>query len=80
VRATVVDGFSFNYRMSVVEECTFDRGQASHALSLFDLHQKYADVVSLAETLTFLRGLPEGLFDARMPALRARGRSLEKAR
>jgi len=80
VRATVVDGFSFNYRMSVVEECTFDRGQASHAISLFDLHQKYADVVSLAETITFLAGLPEGLFDARMPALRARGRSLEKAR
>src|SRR5712691_245340 len=48
VRATVIDGFSYNYRMSVVEECTFDRGQASHALSLFDMHQKYADVVSLS--------------------------------
>jgi maleamate amidohydrolase len=72
VRATVVDGFSFNYRMSVVEECTFDRGQASHAVNLFDMHQKYADVVPLDETLEYLRGVPEGLFDTRMPILRQR--------
>ena len=72
VRATILDGFSYNYRMSVVEECTFDRGQASHAINLFDMQQKYADVVPLAETLEFLKSLPEGLFDARMPALRKR--------
>jgi maleamate amidohydrolase len=65
VRATVLDGFSLNYRMSVVEECTFDRGQASHALSLFDMQAKYADVVSLEEVLSFLCGLPVGLFDGR---------------
>ncbi len=65
VRATVLDGFSLNYRMSVVEECTFDRGQASHALSLFDMQAKYADVVSLEETLDFLCSLPAGLFDTR---------------
>jgi len=72
VRATVVDGFSYNYRMSVVAECTFDRGQASHALNLFDMHQKYADVVQLDETLEYLRGVPAGLFDTRMPILRQR--------
>jgi nicotinamidase-related amidase len=72
VRATVIDGFSYNYRMAVVEECTFDRGQASHAINLFDMHQKYADVVPLDETLEFVRGLPDGLFDARMPILRRR--------
>jgi maleamate amidohydrolase len=72
VRATVVDGFSYNYRMAVVEECTFDRGQASHAINLFDMHQKYADVVPLEATLDYLRGLPDGLFDARMPILRQR--------
>jgi nicotinamidase-related amidase len=72
VRATVLDGFSYNYRMAVVEECTFDRGQASHAINLFDMHQKYADVVPLDETLEFVRSLPDGLFDARMPILRRR--------
>jgi nicotinamidase-related amidase len=80
VRATVIDGFSLNFRMSVVEECTFDRGQASHAINLFDMHQKYADVVPLAETLEFLRQLPRGLFDARMPILRERAASLSGAR
>ncbi len=58
VRATVLDGFSLNYRMAVVEECTFDRGQASHAINLFDMHAKYADVVSLDETLAFLSEAP----------------------
>lgn len=69
VRATVVDGFSHNYRMSVVEECTFDRGQASHAINLFDMHQKYADVISLAEVLRYIDGLPDDLFIDRMPVL-----------
>jgi maleamate amidohydrolase len=63
VRATVIDGFSYNYRMSVVEECTFDRSEASHALNLFDMQQKYADVVSLDETVEYLCGLPSGLFN-----------------
>lgn len=49
VRATVVDGSAARYKVGVVEECTFDRTEASHAMSLFDMHQKYADVVSLAE-------------------------------
>lgn len=69
VRATVVDGFSFNYRIAVVEECTFDRGQASHALGLFEMNAKYADVVGLDETIEFLLGLDDDLFVADMPAL-----------
>lgn len=73
VRATVVDGFSYNYRMAVVEECTFDRGQVSHAISLFDMHQKYADVVSAAEINSYLHSLPDGLFEARRPGLQAGG-------
>lgn len=51
VRATVVDGFSHGYRMSVLGEATFDRGEASHAISLFDMQQKYADLVSPEEVL-----------------------------
>ena len=63
VRATAVDAFSHNYRVSVVEEGCFDRSQASHAMSLCDLNAKYADVVELAETLAFIRSLPAGMFD-----------------
>lgn len=50
VRATVVDAATFRYRVGVVEECCFDRTQAAHAMNLFDMHQKYADVIDLAAT------------------------------
>lgn len=69
VRATVVDGFSYNYRIAVVKECTFDRFESSHALNLFDMHTKYADVVAFAETLEYVEGLADGLFDRQMPSL-----------
>jgi maleamate amidohydrolase len=57
VRATVVDGKSYRYRMLVPEECVFDRDEAPHAINLFDLDQKYADVIPLEEVLNYLRGV-----------------------
>ena len=55
VRATVVDGCTNRFRMKVVEEGVWDRHETAHAMNLFDMHQKYADVVSLAETSDWLR-------------------------
>ena len=49
VRATVVDGCSLRLRMIVVEDCVYDRHEASRAINLFDMDQKYADVISLDE-------------------------------
>jgi nicotinamidase-related amidase len=63
VRATVVDAFSLNYRCILAEEGCFDRSEASHAVSLCDMHAKYADVVPTAEVLVHVAGLPDGLFD-----------------
>jgi nicotinamidase-related amidase len=63
VRATVLDAFSLNYRISVIEEGCFDRSEASHAINLCDMHAKYADVVKLEETLSFIKSLPDGLFE-----------------
>lgn len=57
VRATVVDAFSYNFLVSVVEECTFDRGLVSHKVNLFDMDQKYADVISLKQAMKYLRSL-----------------------
>jgi nicotinamidase-related amidase len=54
VRATVVDGFSLNFRMLVAEDGCFDRGEASHKVNLFDMHAKYADVLPIAEILALL--------------------------
>lgn len=51
VRATVVDGCTYRFRMIVVEDCVYDRQEASWAMNLFDIDQKYGDVVSLATTL-----------------------------
>jgi maleamate amidohydrolase len=62
VRASVIDAFSYNLKVSVVEDCVFDRGQASHKINLFDMAMKYADVISLQETLEYVRSLPDNLF------------------
>lgn len=55
VRASVVDGCTNRFRMMVVEEGVFDRHEACHAVNLFDMNQKYADVVSLADALNYLK-------------------------
>ena len=60
VRATVVEGCTYRYRMMVVEECVFDRHEATHAMNLFDMHQKYADVVPLAEVERYLSARQSG--------------------
>jgi maleamate amidohydrolase len=65
VRGSVVDAFSYNYRVAVVEEGCFDRADASHALSLCDMHAKYADVIGLDEALQFIGALSDDLFPNR---------------
>jgi maleamate amidohydrolase len=63
VRATVVDAFSANYRVMVVEDGCADRSEVSHAINLCDMDAKYADVVSSEETIEYIKSLPEGLFE-----------------
>jgi maleamate amidohydrolase len=59
VRASVVDGATYRYRMGVVEECCFDRTQASHWINLFDLHQKYADVIDRFQAATYFESIAQ---------------------
>ena len=54
VRATVLDAFQFNFHVVVPFECCADRSQISHQVNLFDIHMKYADVISLEETLAYI--------------------------
>lgn len=49
VRATVVDAMSSGFKPIVVTDCVGDRAAAPHAASLFDMQQKYADVISFSE-------------------------------
>jgi nicotinamidase-related amidase len=62
VRASVVDAFSNNYRCALVSDASFDRFEMSHAVSLFDMGAKYADIVDSEEALTFMAGLESNLF------------------
>lgn len=57
VRATVADAFAYNFHVAVLEECVYDRGLTSHAVNLFDIQSKYADVIHLNEALDYLKSL-----------------------
>jgi nicotinamidase-related amidase len=63
VRATVIDAFSYNFRVILAEEGCFDRSQASHAINLCDMNAKYADVIGVAEVIDYMTRLPSGLFE-----------------
>lgn len=65
VRATVIDAFSFNYYIAVVEEGTFDRIQLSHKANLLDMNIKYADVMKAKDVAHYLDSLPADLYDWR---------------
>ncbi len=54
VRASVVDAISFNFRPIVVHDCVGDRAAAPHAANLFDMSQKYADVLERDEVIARL--------------------------
>jgi nicotinamidase-related amidase len=57
VRATVVDACVLGYSVGVVADCCFDRIQASHWMNLFDMDQKYADVIDSKAAGSYLEGL-----------------------
>lgn len=56
VRSTVVDGFSYNFRIAVPYDAVYDRSATSHAINLFDMSAKYADVNSTHDLLARLDG------------------------
>jgi nicotinamidase-related amidase len=57
VRCSVVDAFSYNFRVVVPSDCVYDRSATSHAVNLFDMASKYADVAPSAEIIERLRSI-----------------------
>jgi nicotinamidase-related amidase len=55
VRATVVDGQSHGYPVFVVADGCFDRSQFMHDVTLYDLSTKYATIVSVADTIDYMK-------------------------
>jgi maleamate amidohydrolase len=51
VRATVVDAVAHNMRTIVLTDCVGDRAMAPHEANLFDMGQKYADLMTSAEVM-----------------------------
>lgn len=60
VRATVVDAMGHGFRPMVPRECVGDRADGPHEANLFDMDQKYADVMPLEEILSELDALYPG--------------------
>lgn len=58
VRATVVDSLSRSFRTIVPEECVADKHEVPHFANLYDMAVKYADVLSVRETIDQLRMVP----------------------
>jgi maleamate amidohydrolase len=56
VRGTVVDAFSYNFRCVVPFDAVYDRTPTVHQANLFDLAQKYADVLSTDEVVAHVSG------------------------
>jgi nicotinamidase-related amidase len=73
VRDTVLDGFNHNFHIAVVEDATFDRFESSHAISLFDMDAKYADVMGSEEAIAYLKGVESGLYDDKISFPRSIG-------
>ena len=57
VRATATDAKSFEFRPIIVREAVQDRSDIAHEFTLADIQARFADVVSLAETLAYLSKL-----------------------
>jgi maleamate amidohydrolase len=56
VRATALDAMQSGFIPIVVRDAVGDRDERPHEASLFDLDNKYADVVDIDEVLRFLSG------------------------
>lgn len=57
VRASAVDAVQSGFDVLVPRECVADRAQAPHEANLFDIDQKYGDVIGLDDALEYLSGL-----------------------
>ena len=54
VRASVVDAVQSGFDVLVPRDCVADRAQAPHEANLFDMQQKYVDVITSEEARSYL--------------------------
>lgn len=56
IRATAMDAMNAGFAPIIVEDCVGDRAMGPHQANLFDLSQKYADVLPLNTVLSLAMG------------------------
>jgi maleamate amidohydrolase len=57
VRATIVDAFSYGFRVLVPDECCGDAEEGPHRANLADVGRRYADVTTTAAVVEYLQAL-----------------------
>ncbi|MEO3414732.1 isochorismatase family protein [Roseovarius sp. CAU 1744] len=60
VRASATDAISLNFRPFVIADCVGDRAIEPHRANLFDIGQKYADLINAREVMQYLSSLEAG--------------------
>jgi maleamate amidohydrolase len=55
IRASAIDAMSMNYRVTVAKDCVGDRALGPHEANLFDMGQKYADLLTGGEVAAALK-------------------------
>ncbi|MDP7424323.1 MAG: isochorismatase family protein [Rhodospirillales bacterium] len=56
IRASVIDAMSYNFKTVVVTDCVGDRALGPHEANLFDMGQKYADLMTADEVMAAING------------------------
>lgn len=59
VRATVVDGFSYGFKVLIAEDCCGDPAEEAQRQTLLDCGRRYADVTTRAELEAWFQTLPD---------------------
>lgn len=57
VRSSVTDAFAYNFKVIVPEDAVYDRAPTSHAVNLWDMNGKYADVMPSADVIEKISAL-----------------------
>lgn len=60
IRASVIDAMSWNFRPVVASDCVGDRALGPHDANLFDIGQKYADLLPGRDIIAALSGKAAG--------------------
>jgi maleamate amidohydrolase len=57
VRASTIDASAYGLRPMIVTDCVGDRAEGPHNASIFDMGQKYADLLTSKESLAYFSSL-----------------------